>query len=665
VNPVRAHRDVDGRVVEPIALRSTSVLSPRGVTLRSIAIGCLLIPLNAFWIVRLERVMFGPYPSTISLFANVVFALFLLIGLNALLRRFIPRIAFSQGELLAIYTMLAISTGIAGLDGVGILSQMIPHGAWFGATNHWESFLPAFPSWLVVSDRAILRGHFLGNSSFYRPEVLRAFAPPILSWTAFITILLFVAHCINVLVRRQWADRERLTFPIIWLPMEMTEGGAGTAFFRNRLMWAGFAIAALLSLWNGIAFLNPFLPAINVGITDLKPYLVAKPWSAIDWMPVTFYPLAIGLGFLLPLDLLFSCWVFLLFWKAQVVISSAMAWDTTPDFPFIKEQGFGSILGLALFYFWTGRKTYAAIWRNALRPPDPGMQHGPREALSERTALLGIAAGLIGLMLFCRFAGVAWWVAAAFFAIYFPTITVITRIRAELGAPVHDFHFMGPDSMIPRLVSAHGLRESDLAFFTFTFALTRAHRSDTMPIGLEGLQMARLRDLSARRMFLAIMLATVVGSLAAFWAFEHQAYALGASAKFNQGSGHANQAFQRMNTWVTGTLDPHPNGQAATAMAVGVLTTLGLLAIRMRFFGFPLHPLGYAISSSWAIHLVWVPMLIAWVLKGLTMRYGGLRAYRQFLPFFLGLILGDCVMGSLWALVGLALNMRTYNFFGA
>ena len=177
--------------------------------------------------------------------------------------------------------------------------------------------------------------------------------------------------------------------------------------------------------------------------------------------------------------------------------------------------------------------------------------------------------------------------------------------------------------------------------------------------------MARLRDLSARRMFLAIMLATVVGSLAAFWAFEHQAYALGASAKFNQGSGHANQAFQRMNTWVTGTLDPHPNGQAATAMAVGVLTTLGLLAIRMRFFGFPLHPLGYAISSSWAIHLVWVPMLIAWVLKGLTMRYGGLRAYRQFLPFFLGLILGDCVMGSLWALVGLALNMRTYNFFGA
>ncbi len=609
--------------------------------------------------------MFGPYPSTISLFANVVFVLFLLVGLNALLRRMAPRVAFSQAELLTIYTMLAISTGIAGLDGVGILSQIVPHGTWFGATNKWEPFLPAFPGWLVVSDRDILRGHYLGHSSFYRLEVLRAFAAPILSWTAFITLLLFVAHCINVLVRRQWADRERLTFPIVWLPMEMTDGGAGRSFFRNRLMWAGFSVAFLLSLWNGIAFLYPALPAINVGITDMKQYLVTKPWNAIDWMPVTFYPLAIGLSFLLPIDLLFSCWFFLLFWKAQVVISSAMAWDTTPDFPFIKEQGFGSILGLALFYLWTGRKTYAEIWRAALRNARPGHDGGPVEALTERSALIGLAAGIAGLMVFCMAAGVAWWVAAAFFAIYFPTIAVITRIRAELGAPVHDFHFMGPDSMLPRVVSASGLHQADLAFFTFTFALTRAHRSDTMPIGLEGLQMARLRQMDARRMFAAIMLATVVGTLAAFWAFEHQAYALGASAKFNQGSGHAHQAFVRMNNWVTHALDPRPNGQAATAMGIGLLTTLGLLALRFRFFGFPLHPLGYAISSSWAIHLVWMPMLIAWVLKGLTMRYGGLRAYRQFLPFFLGLILGDCVMGSVWALMSFVLNARTYNFFGA
>jgi hypothetical protein len=649
-----------------------------GISARAIILGTLLTPFNAFWIVRLERVMFGPYPSTISLFANVVFVLFLLIGLNALLRRFVPRLAFSQGELLTLYTMLAISTGLAGLDGVGILSQIIPHGAWFGAARGWEKFLPAFPSWLVVSDHEILRGHYLGNSTFYRWEVVRVWITPFLAWTLFMTLLMFVAHCINVLVRRQWADRERLTFPIVWLPLEMTEEGSGAVFFRNRLMWSGFAVAAGLGLWNGIAFLYPSLPSLPLGITDLKPLITAKPWSAIDWFPVTLYPLAIGLGFLLPLDLLFSCWFFFLFWKAQVVLSNAMAWDTTPDFPFIKEQGFGAVLGIFLFICWNARRHGKTLRETLVRTggrargalgaeaePDAVGPSDRTESLMERRALAGVVAGLLGLLIFCHLAGVSGWVALLFFALFLPTLVVVTRIRAELGAPVHDFHFMGPDSMLPRALGAASFHQHDMAFFTFTFTLTRAHRSDTMPVGLEGLQMAHLRHLEARRMFGAILLATFVGTLSAFWAFEHQAYTLGAGAKFNQGFGHAQQAFDRMNSWVSGTLDRRPNAMGVGAIGIGFVTTLLLFALRLRWFGFPFHPLGYAISSSWSIHLVWLPLLMAWALKGLTLRYGGLRAYRRFLPFFLGLILGDCIMGSLWALLSLLLNMRTYNFFGS
>ena len=101
------------------------------------------------------------------------------------------------------------------------------------------------------------------------------------------------------------------------------------------------------------------------------------------------------------------------------------------------------------------------------------------------------------------------------------------------------------------------------------------------------------------------------------------------------------------------------------AIGFGLVSALILFALRLRLLGFPLHPIGYAISSSWAIHLIWFPMLIAWVLKGLTLRYGGFQSYRRAVPFFLGLILGDCVMGSLWGLIGLVLNVHTYNFFGS
>ena len=275
-----------------------------GVTHRAAALGSLLIPFNAYSIVRLEKVLFGPYISTISLFANVIFALFVLAGFNALLVRFAPRLAFSQGELLTLYAMLAISTGIAGLDGVGAINQMMAHGGWFGPARGW-TFLGAFPRWLAVSDPNALKGHFLGASTLYRAQTLRAWLVPVCAWTVFVTLLLFTAQCVNVLVRRQWADWERLTFPIVWLPLAMTEGGTGTAFFANRLMWSGFAAAAGISLWNGLAFLCPSLPALPIGTVDLKPFLTAKPWDAIDWLPLTFYPLAIGLGYLLPLDLLF------------------------------------------------------------------------------------------------------------------------------------------------------------------------------------------------------------------------------------------------------------------------------------------------------------------------------------------------------------------------
>ncbi len=630
------------------------------VTRRAVALGALLTPLNAFWVVRLERVMFGPYPSTISLFANVVFLLFLLVGANNLLARVAPRWRFGQAELLTLYTMLAISTGLAGLDGAAIISQIMPHGAWFGESNHWSGWIGRLPAWLVVSDRELLRGHFLGATSFYQWPILKTWAWPMLVWTLFLTVLLGAAHCLNVLVRRQWADNERLTFPITWLPLELTEGGLGASLLSSRMMWTGFAIAALIGLWNGIAFLYPSVPSLAVGITDMKPYLTSKPWSALDWFPITFYPIAIGLGFLLPTDLLFSCWFFFLVWRAQVVIANAMAWDTSPHAPYIDEQGFGAMMGLFAFYLWSGRRSFRRIWQSARAGEGRG-----GEALSDREALAGLCfccAVLVGAGIA---AGATWWVAGVFFGVYLATLAVITRIRAELGPPVHDFHFMGPDTMLPRVVGASALRPADLTAFTLAFGLTRAHRGDTMPVGLEGLQMAHARGFDARRLFGAILLATALGALSTFWAYEHQAYALGAAAKFNQGFGHAQQAFGRTQSWLTGGLDPRVNPSAGTAVAVGAAAVLLLFACRVRLPGFPFHPIGFAISSSWAIHLVWMPLLIAWVLKSLVTRFGGLRGYRLLLPLFLGLVLGDCVVGSFWALVSVLLNVRTYNFFGA
>jgi hypothetical protein len=51
------------------------------------------------------------------------------------------------------------------------------------------------------------------------------------------------------------------------------------------------------------------------------------------------------------------------------------------------------------------------------------------------------------------------------------------------------------------------------------------------------------------------------------------------------------------------------------------------------------------------------------VLKMVVLHYAGLRGYRQVLPFFLGLMIGDFTVGPLWLLIGVALDIPTYVFF--
>ena len=100
-------------------------------------------------------------------------------------------------------------------------------------------------------------------------------------------------------------------------------------------------------------------------------------------------------------------------------------------------------------------------------------------------------------------------------------------------------------------------------------------------------------------------------------------------------------------------------------MLYGMVCCTALSAMRMRFLWWPFHPIGYAISGSWSMNLVWMPMLIAWIAKGSILKWGGLRLYRTLLPFFLGLILGDIMMGCLWSLIGIVLGVETYSFWGA
>jgi hypothetical protein len=96
----------------------------------------------------------------------------------------------------------------------------------------------------------------------------------------------------------------------------------------------------------------------------------------------------------------------------------------------------------------------------------------------------------------------------------------------------------------------------------------------------------------------------------------------------------------------------------------GFLSTFVLVFVRSRYFWWPFHPIGYAVSSSWSMNLLWLPIFIAWMVKFFVLRVAGLRGYRETLPFFLGLILGEFTIGSLTNILGIFFNWRIYPFWG-
>ena len=291
--------------------------------IRAPIIGAILIPINCYWVVKCEIVISSIHATVLSILYNVIFTLFLLIFLNKLIEKTLGS-KLSSNELLIIYIMLAVATGLFGIDMMTLLVPIMGHSTWFATPeNEWkELFSTYIPDYLVVKDVRILKGYYEGNSSFWQKDILRAWIIPIALWSLFILSLFITTLFINIIIRKAWVEHEKLSYPIIQLPMEM----ATERIFNNKNMWIGFGLAFMIDLLAGLHALYPVIPAPRVKWYNLAPFFNTKPWNAIDWLPIHFYPFVTGLGYIMPLDLSFSTWFFYLFWKIQLVFASAIGW---------------------------------------------------------------------------------------------------------------------------------------------------------------------------------------------------------------------------------------------------------------------------------------------------------------------------------------------------
>lgn len=615
----------------------------RGI-FRPLLVGLLLTPLCCYWaqdqvIDRIFSLMVPPLALTI------VLAL-----LNLLVRRTLPRLALTGGEIAVVYAMLMIACAMSGewMDmvapssyGFAIYSEQNP--------RYGNYILPFLHDWFFFRDPAPLKPLSEGGKTFaFFLTQLPLWWPKIGAWTLLLTLVTTAMLCISALLKDQWVHKERLAFPLVQLPIALTEQSAPgqTPLWRSRLFWGAFAVVFAIDMLNGLSFLYPQLPHFTIRfLADMNKAFVSPPWNQTGWTPIGIFPYLSALGFLMPTDLLFSLLVFFFVRKGQQLVAYSIGNEQgvfgggglNPSPPYFSEQSWGAFLGLFASALWLARPHLKKIWAQiATGEPDEGGGFAPRTLF---VVFLGCIAGMavigvgIGLpLLFVLF----------YVALFLAFSVAVTRLRASLGAPTHEMAFMGPHQLVLDFHGSAGLSNELLTRTLATFHfMNRIHRTHPMPSLMEGLYLADRNRLSAKGMFIALFLAIPLGTVAGFVMHLYFGY------RYTPVSWVSGELGGFVSNILTTPRPPNPSAMAAVGAGFGVVMLLDF--IRFRIPGFWLHPAGYALAMNFGIDYYWFGLLVVLVVKVFFQRFYGLKGYAQLRQVAFGLVVGEFLAELIWA----------------
>ncbi len=642
-------------------MNQTDLQTSQSITKRAVFIGTILIIANSYWIAYIEMIWHTAHLTTVAMSVNVMFGIFVITVLNLWIRSFAPFVALTKRDLVVVYSMLAVGSAFSGHDCIPRLMGLIPYAYRFAtAENDWEALLfHHLPDWLVVKDPRTVNDFYEGNTNFFTGGYLQYWIVPILSWSAVIFLLMLIFLCLTSLIRKQWIENEKLAYPIIQIPLEVV---SNRRIFKSRLLWIGFGIALGINLLNGLQYFFPVLPTIPVREYNLNIYFTQKPWNAIGSTPLRFHPYLIGFSFILPLDLAFSCTFFYLMKKVQLIFGSASGMSKVAGYPFLGEQGAGALLALLAIACWHGRKHFAFVFSQAIRPTRSGSQN---EGISYRSTLITLGLSLFLLAIFCIRGGMSLWAFSVFIGIYLLIVVGLTRMRAELGPPIHAIGYLTPQYMMISLLGTRRLRAGNLTMLSLLNWLSGASyasfRTHPMPDQLEAFKLAERTNIRNRTMFTVLIIASLIGILSSLILYPYAIYSEGVAAGSEQIHAGGADTYNFLSSWL---VNPKPMDWIATTVLGGTfVANLGIMMLRSRFVWCPLHPAGYVIGvAPGTTDVIWFPLLIAMVTKWIILRNGGINAYRKAIPFFIGLVLGEALMGCFWPLLSLILRSAVYSW---
>ncbi len=638
--------------------QTVGVLERGGVTARSIVVGLLLSVGLSVCIPYVDLFLSCTFMGGQHLPPGAVFLLLVLVlVINPLLRAVGKRAGFSRRELLTIYCMLLFSTLVPGHGAENVFMSVVvaPH-YYATAANKWqELFFDYIPSWLTPHSPAAIR-YFYEGLPPGRPIPYGEWMPTLAAWGVLTLLAYGLMMLLSVILARQWVDYEKLSFPLVALPLEMTSGaddpGRSGTFFHDRLMWLGFGIVVFVQLLAGLHFYYPAFPGFKLEY-DFSRIFREQPLRAVGWVPGNIYPSVIGVSFLLRSEVSFSLWFFYWFTKLQRLVAYLVGYRSgvvrtfSGDPAWLGLQPPGGQFAYLALSLWAGRRYFGLLWRRAVA----GAPAAGNEPLSPRWTLLGLLIVVSGMLAWLNAAGASLGAAAYLVAYYIVLCTVLSKVVCESGL-LFVQSYNSPLDMLRLAVGTRNVAARDLTistFFEWSFMIDQ--RAFIMPSFLQSAKIAAVGGLDHRRLLWGLVAATVLSLGICYYMNLRLLYTYGGLACdpwFVKGAGPG--GFNRLQGMLANPT-PGPSAQALAGLATGFALTLAMFRLRGLFLWFPFHPVGFIMMQTYPMHRLWFSILIAWVVKVVITRYGGHKAVLRANSFFLGVIFGDIVMMVAWLVV--------------
>jgi len=610
------------------------------VTVRAVCGGLALALLVIVWNTYVEYIAHTARMN-ITHFPIALFVPYTVLTLgNALARRLGAKWALTSAEIL---TMLAMGLVGAAVPAFGLTSYFLGMIAipYYLATpeNQWAGYFHQYlPTWLIPSNEGdAMRWLFEGLPSPEMPIPWSVWTIPLLGWLSFITAIVVGCVCFSIMLRKHWADHERLAYPMLHAAGDLAEAESTSRLLSNRVFWVGAAIPFTILAWNIVSYFNPGFPVIRLGDGWMNM------GSYFPRIHVRFNFYTVGFAYFANIDVLFSICVFYLFYCIQIAffrrVGISLSSKTGSGDATTSLQSGGAFIALILWGVWLARDHLRDVFRKAFNANYD--VDDSQELLSYRACVFGFLFSVVFLILWLNAIGLAWAVSVVITLGIFLLYMGAARVIAETGV-VYFSMPMTPNGVIPFLFGGpNALGGSSQTALRLIDSVRSQNKAMFMPPLVHA---ARIGDMIAehkRRLIVGIGLTLFVGTATAIVYSLHLGYTYGAY-NFNDFpfTRYPPRTYDGLVKALKGEEKWEP--ERYLFLLAGMVTFSMVSIARYRFSWWPLAPIGMVVPFTSAVHSIF-SIFCTWAIKSIILRIGGVDLYRRMRPMFLGLLVGHAL----------------------